>query len=132
MESYVIVYVLAEEAGTGHGGDAYFLCQPFAELNVILDSELRSVHKNIVSSLGVVVAEAKILKSVDKNALFALIYSEEIPVIVVSKLKGGNNGFHKRMSRADRKEVMHLFSHVYYLVAGKDISKTPSGDGVGL
>lgn len=83
---------LAEEARAGHGAHTHFRREVFTELEIAVIAKLRDVHHDVVGALRHVVREADAAESLTEQVALGGVEVEDLPVIAIVEIEGGNDG----------------------------------------
>ena len=70
-----MVHRLAEEAGAGHGPDAYQPGQILAEFQIAVIAEFGNVQQDIIRPLRIVVDDVQIIQSLEEQLLLVGIFA---------------------------------------------------------
>ena len=100
---------LAEEARAGHGAHTHFRREVFTELEVAVIAKLRDVHHDVVGALRHVMLKTDAVESLTEQVAFGGIEVEDLIVIAVVEIEGGDDGFLQGSGGAHGEEVVDLF-----------------------
>ncbi len=99
---------LAEEARARNGAHAHLGGQILAEVEVAVIAKLRDIHHHVVGALRHVVRKADAVESLTEQVALGGVEVEDLLVIAVVEVEGGDDGFLQGSGGAYGEEVVDL------------------------
>ena len=123
---------LAEEARAGNGAHANLRREVLTELEVAVVAELRDFHHHVIGTLRYVVLKSDTIEPLAEQVALGGIEVEDLIVIAVVEVEGGDDGFLQGSGGTHGEEVVDLLDALGDLGRGDGVPQAPAGDGVRL